>query len=169
MSDSRNRCCSSANSRTPSSIASDARAPPPGPARVANADLIVVGKVAALEPEDVMLDNLKYRIAVVEVRDASRYGTVQVDSAGRLVRFLEKTGEQTPGLINAGVYVFSQAVLQHIPEGMASLENTLFPKLITQGIYAFKQDGFFIDIGTPEDYARAQELCDRFYQPISAR
>ena len=101
-------------------------------------------------------------IAVVEVEDASRYGTVRLNSGNKVTRFLEKTGEHTAGLINAGIYVFSEAVLHHIPEGPVSLEKAVFPHLIEHGIYAFKQDGFFIDIGTPEDYSRAQGLRGLF-------
>ena len=62
--------------------------------------------------------------------------------------------------MNAGVYVFNHAVLQHIPEEPASLERDVFPQLLDQGVYALEQHGMFIDIGTPADYARAQQLCD---------
>jgi mannose-1-phosphate guanylyltransferase len=48
--------------------------------------------------------------------------------------------------------------LRCIPEGPASLEKDVFPRLLDQGIYAQEQHGKFIDIGTPADYARAQEL-----------
>ena len=101
-------------------------------------------------------------IAVVEVSNACRYGTVQMDHTGRVRGFSEKTGNNAPGLINAGLYVFSRSVLQHIPEGPASLERTVFPHLLDHGVYALKQEGMFIDIGTPEDYARVQKLCHRF-------
>jgi NDP-sugar pyrophosphorylase family protein len=40
----------------------------------------------------------------------------------------------------------------------------LFPRLLERGVYALEHQGMFIDIGTPEDYARAQELCGRLYQ-----
>jgi NDP-sugar pyrophosphorylase family protein len=103
-------------------------------------------------------------IAVVEVSNACRYGTVQVDHADRVSGFSEKTSNNNPGLVSAGVYVFSRAVLEHIPEGPASLERTVFPQLLDQGVYALKQDGIFIDIGTPEDYAQAQKLCARLDQ-----
>jgi hypothetical protein len=46
--------------------------PPPGPARVANAAAVVVGKVEALEPQEVKVGTTTYRIAVVKVRDAVR-------------------------------------------------------------------------------------------------
>jgi NDP-sugar pyrophosphorylase family protein len=100
-------------------------------------------------------------MAVVPVQDASRYGTVGVDSGGRVIGFAEKTGGNRPGLINAGVYVFEHAIFEHIPLGPASLERDVFPHILDQGVYALEQRGLFIDIGTPEDYARAQALCGR--------
>jgi len=100
-------------------------------------------------------------IAVWRARNASRYGTVRMGASGRVTAFAEKTGNDAPGLINAGVYVFSRAVLGNIPEAPASLERNVFPQLLDHGVYALEQHGMFIDIGTPEDYAHAQPLCDR--------
>lgn len=100
-------------------------------------------------------------LVAVEVENAARYGTVLMDHSGRVIRFLEKTGQQASGIVNAGVYVFNRAVLDRIPEGEASLESAVFPQLLQEGVFGFKQDAIFIDIGTPEDYARAQSLCDR--------
>jgi D-glycero-D-manno-heptose 1,7-bisphosphate phosphatase len=68
------------------------------------------------------------------------------------------------GLVNAGVYVFSHDFLKHVPEGPASLEKDVFPRLLPHGIYVLEQDGVFIDIGIPEDYARAQEICGNLYE-----
>jgi NDP-sugar pyrophosphorylase family protein len=102
-------------------------------------------------------------MAVVGVEDASRYGTVQVDSAQKVIGFLEKAGRDRPGLVNGGVYVFDPSVLEYIPDGPASLEKDVFPRLLSKGVYAQEQHGMFIDIGTPEDYAKAQQLCDRLY------
>ena len=99
-------------------------------------------------------------IAVCRVQNAMRYGTVRVNTDDRVIGFQEKTGIQAPGLINGGVYVFSSSILEYIPEGPASLENEIFPRLLGRGVYALEQHGMFIDIGTPEDYGRAQELCD---------
>ena len=100
-------------------------------------------------------------IAVVPVENATRYGTVQMGSDRRVLGFAEKTGQNAPGTINAGVYVLDSAVLAQISDGPASLERDVFPKLLAQGVYAFEQQGMFIDIGIPEDYARAREMCDR--------
>ena len=97
-------------------------------------------------------------MAVLRVENASRYGTVHMDERGRIKGFAEKTGSEAPGVVNGGVYVFNHSVLQHIPEGPASLERDVFPRLLDQGVYAQEQHGMFIDIGTPADYARAQQL-----------
>lgn len=97
-------------------------------------------------------------IAVTRVQDASRYGTVNIDLDSRINGFAEKAGENSPGLISGGVYVFNRAVWRFIPEGPASLERDVFPRLLDHGVYAYEQHGMFIDIGTPADYSRAQEL-----------
>ncbi len=100
-------------------------------------------------------------IAVRRVPDAARYGTVHVDEKNRVVGFSEKTGIPEPGLINGGVYVFNREVLKNIADGPSSLEKDVFPAVLNQGIFALEQEGMFIDIGTPEDYARAQALYQR--------
>jgi len=99
-------------------------------------------------------------IAVAPVENASRYGTVQMGVEDRVLGFTEKTGQKEPGIINAGVYVFDNAVLAQIPEGPVSLERDIFPRLLQQGLFAAKQQGIFIDIGIPDDYARAREIYD---------
>jgi NDP-sugar pyrophosphorylase family protein len=103
-------------------------------------------------------------IAVRRVENASRYGTVQMDTRNRVSGFTEKTGTEAPGLVNAGVYIFNRAVLQHIPDGPASLERDIFPRLVGHGMYALEQNGMFIDIGTPEDYVRARLSSDLLYE-----
>jgi len=102
-------------------------------------------------------------MAVLPVKDAARYGRVHTGADARVVGFSEKTGGDNPGLVSAGIYVFNRAILEHIPEGPASLETDVFPCLVNHGVYALEQRGIFIDIGTPEDYARARDLCKSLY------
>jgi len=97
-------------------------------------------------------------MAVRKVSDTARYGTVQIGANNQVVGFVEKSGAPTAGLINGGVYLFDRSVLKHIPQGQVSLEKEVFPALLNDGVYALEQNGMFIDIGTPEDYARAQTL-----------
>jgi NDP-sugar pyrophosphorylase family protein len=108
-------------------------------------------------------------MAVFRTRNEMRYGTVQVRPGGLVSGFAEKTNADPNGLVNAGVYVFNRRILEHIPGGPSSLERDVFPKLLAQGVYALEQQGVFIDIGTPEDYARAQGLYDRLYDAASVQ
>ena len=103
-------------------------------------------------------------MAVIAVENAARYGTVRVASNHQITEFCEKTASDSPGLINAGAYVFSRALLECIPDGPVSLEKDIFPNILDRGVYAAEQRGLFIDIGTPVDYARAQHLLDRLYR-----
>jgi len=105
-------------------------------------------------------------MAVRRVPDAARYGTVKVDAHNRVVEFIEKSGARVPGLVNGGVYMFKRTVMEQIPDGPASLEKEVFPRLLEPGVYALEQHGMFIDIGTPEDYARAQTLRANLFQAV---
>jgi D-glycero-alpha-D-manno-heptose 1-phosphate guanylyltransferase len=100
-------------------------------------------------------------MAVLRMKNEMRYGTVKVTSGGQVSGFAEKSAADSDGFVNAGIYVFNRRIFDHIPEGPASLEKDIFPKLLGQGVYASKQEGVFIDIGTPEDYVRAQGLFKR--------
>jgi D-glycero-alpha-D-manno-heptose 1-phosphate guanylyltransferase len=103
-------------------------------------------------------------MAVRGVPDAARYGTVQVDTRNRVAGFCEKSGSHVAGLVNGGVYLFHRTILEHLSERPSSLEQDVFPLLLARGIFALEQHGMFIDIGTPEDYARAQALYETLYQ-----
>ena len=108
-------------------------------------------------------------MAVRRVENSGRYGTVCVEPGGKVTGFIEKTGSESPGIVNAGVYLFDREVLQSIPQGPCSLEKDIFPRLLSRGVYALEQEGVFIDIGTPEDYTRAQEICHRLYHAASIK
>lgn len=102
-------------------------------------------------------------MAVVRTENVMRYGTVKMDTDGRVSGFSEKIAAEAEGMINAGVYVFNREIFDFIPVGASSLEKDVFPKLLNRGVYALAQDGVFIDIGTPDDYARAQEIRERLF------
>jgi len=99
-------------------------------------------------------------IAVRRVPDAARYGTVHIGVENHVVRFSEKMGIPEAGVINGGVYIFNRKVLHHIPDGPSSLERDVLPGLLGHRVFALEQNGMFIDIGTPEDYVRAQALYE---------
>ena len=97
-------------------------------------------------------------VALAEVDEVSRYGAVEI-VAGRVSLFSEKGG-QGPGLINAGCYFLTVEALSCLPKRAAfSLETGfLHAQAEARQLTAFTATSGFIDIGVPEDYARAQEL-----------
>lgn len=89
-------------------------------------------------------------LALVMAPDADRYGTVETDATGRILRFGEKTTTGT-SLINAGVYCCSRKLTDFIPVGSpCSLERDVVPLLPASRVYGFAGDGYFVDIGIPE-------------------
>ncbi len=110
-------------------------------------------------------------LALARVPNGGRYGGVRLRRDGRISAFTEK-GETKPApasprtasqLINGGVYMLQRRFVESIPTGKpVSLEKEIFPRLVNRKLYGFVTRGFFIDIGVPADYARAQtELAGR--------
>jgi len=95
-------------------------------------------------------------IVAREVSDTARYGSL-VTANNRVSGFREK-GLAGPGLINAGCYLLPKNILDGYPCGAAfSLEADFLAKAVTQQRFdVFVTRGQFIDIGIPEDFARAQ-------------
>ena len=102
-------------------------------------------------------NRLEMALVLREVPDISRYGAAVLDGA-MLAGFNEKTAEKRPGTINGGVYLMNRELLSEIPEGKVSLENEMIPKWMAEGrrLGGFVNDGYFIDIGIPEDYFKFQ-------------
>jgi mannose-1-phosphate guanylyltransferase len=101
-----------------------------------------------------------FSMAVVQVADVSRYGSVRLDGT-RLLGFAEKT--ETPGgsgWINGGAYLLSPAAVAELPAQPSSLERDVFPLWLAEGRRAavHRCSDFFLDIGTPSAYLDAQRL-----------
>ena len=96
-------------------------------------------------------------IALAHVPDTSRYGSIEVNDEGWVTSFSEKSTERKPGFINGGVYLFEPSVMDRVVEDRnISLEREILPAQRRRGLLGFESDGYFIDIGVPQDLARAQ-------------
>lgn len=107
----------------------------------------------------------KITLALREVEDASRYGRVKLNENGEIIQFLEKSTEKISGAINAGVYLIDKEYfLSETPAKTPfSIEKDLFmQKAGKKEMFAMKASGYFIDIGIPEDYSRAQNEFKEF-------
>ena len=85
-----------------------------------------------------------------------RYGTVELAGDGAVRGFLARSPERD-GPINGGIYALDRRVVDWIGAGQVSLESDVFPRLADAGLLrGALYDSPFIDIGIPEDLARAQ-------------
>lgn len=96
------------------------------------------------------------------VPDAARFGTVTAKD-GLVTGFRERwpESEQRPGQINTGVYVLDRRILDDVPIDRAiSLETDILPMLVADGrvvSISAPEGSYFIDIGLPDTYLRADE------------
>jgi NDP-sugar pyrophosphorylase family protein len=94
--------------------------------------------------------------------DPARFGSVCLETDGRVAGFEEKAQSQTGGLINAGVYAMATSLIEEIPANrQVSLEKEMFPAWVgSKAFYGFQTDGRFLDIGIPESYAQAATFVE---------
>ena len=99
-------------------------------------------------------------LALKPMRDFDRYGTVELGPDGRIVRFNEKRPCRE-GVINGGVYVLknNNRLFADLPRKFSFETEVLQVRCGATGtLYGQVQDGYFIDIGVPEDYRKAGEI-----------
>jgi NDP-sugar pyrophosphorylase family protein len=126
-----------------------------GEALVVNGDTLVALDLAAFRTRHAALD-AQQTIAVAEVEDAARFGSVEFNPEGLITAFREK-GKAGPGYVSAGAYLLDTIALETVATSDAgSLER------LTQSAEAgeWRRAAFvvpaFLDIGTPESYAAVQ-------------
>jgi Nucleoside-diphosphate-sugar pyrophosphorylase involved in lipopolysaccharide biosynthesis/translation initiation factor 2B, gamma/epsilon subunits (eIF-2Bgamma/eIF-2Bepsilon) len=93
----------------------------------------------------------------VEVEDAARFGRVEVGPDSRVRRFVDKAPGR--GVINAGVYLFSNAFLDRLAvTDTSSLTRDVLHKAPPGSLHAHIAKARFIDLGTPESLAVAASV-----------
>lgn len=94
-------------------------------------------------------------IALRLMENFDRYGSVDIDDNFRIYGFNEKK-YQKKGFINGGIYIINKEVLNNsFPESFSFEKDILESGLEHFNIAGFIQDGYFIDIGIPSDYEKA--------------
>lgn len=106
-------------------------------------------------------------VALKRMEKFDRYGVVDIEQpTSRILRFNEKQYCES-GLINGGVYLINRHELDNFPMKF-SLEKDFFETAVrTSTLSGYISEGYFIDIGIPEDYERAQtDFKDEKYKAI---
>lgn len=101
--------------------------------------------------------NADISIFLKPMNHPERYGTVDMEG-DYIVSFEEKNANIESGLINAGVYCINAELLNSFEANVFSFEqDVLEPYSALKRISGLPSDAYFIDIGIPEDYAKANK------------
>ncbi len=131
-----------------------------GPFFVLNSDILCNIDLSKLVEKYMSTDCLAL-IMTSFANDPSRYGLIKYKD-DKIISFEEKpkfkafTNEQC--MINAGIYIFSESILDLLEPKNISLEKDIFTKLAKDGkMVYFNHDGYWADIGQFKDYLTGQE------------
>lgn len=92
------------------------------------------------------------------MKDFDRYGVVVLDANNKILSFKEKQFYHE-GLINGGVYALNVPSFLQLPfpEKFSFEKDYLEQYYTSKNMYGIIQNKYFIDIGIPEDYEKAQK------------
>ena len=120
-----------------------------------NGDSVIEGNWLSLRP--ILKKNYNAVIALTEVNDSSRYGSIEIKD-DRIIEFNEKNKHSGSGLINGGIYILRKKIFKNYKNKFISLEKDIFPNLLLNNQLGGKKViGYFIDIGTPESLSKAKK------------
>ncbi len=97
-------------------------------------------------------------LSLKPMQDFNRYGVVELNDDLSIASFKEKQQYES-GLINGGVYALNVAgfLKEDLPQKFSFEKDYLEQYFEKRKMYGDIQDVYFIDIGIPEDFERAQE------------
>jgi len=97
-------------------------------------------------------------LALKSLQDFDRYGAVCCAADGTILSFEEKK-PVADGLINGGIYLINKAFFEQkgLPQRHSFEKDYLEAFVSEHQFYGYRSEAYFIDIGIPEDYERAQK------------
>lgn len=108
-------------------------------------------------------------MAVKKLKESERFGGVIFEPDGKIISFREKEGKDN--YINGGIYCIHSPSFEKILNPFIppySLEKDVFPHALQQGFpfFALPATGYFIDIGVPSSFAKANEELKNSLHPL---
>lgn len=101
-----------------------------------------------------------------DLEEAKRFGRVQMDKNGKIMKFLEKaqTSPEGRSLVSVGFYIFDKKFMEkrssYFSNKRSKLEIDLFPKLALEGhMYGYvTKPKYWWDVGTLNSYVKAEKF-----------
>ena len=95
-------------------------------------------------------------------------GIIIMDKQKKIQKFIEKpkSSDVVSHIANGGVYVYNRDVfsfLKSLTKPFLDISNDLFPELLAKGVdlYAYEMSEFLLDVGTVNDYRKAEEIIKK--------
>lgn len=90
----------------------------------------------------------------------SEYGVLNANELNKLIGFSEKP--ELEFLVSMGIYMANKKILGKIPEGVLFGFDHLMKKLLDdkENVIVYPFDGYWLDIGRPDDYSQAIDDFD---------
>ena len=132
---------------------------------IVNGDSLIITDLKILSSQ--MSANSEFSLFGIEMDDCSRYGTLEINAEGDLVKFNEKT-HAVSGIINSGIYYTTKTFFkkQASSKSPLSLEYDFIPDLLQRGYnvkVVTKENIPFIDIGTFSSLAEADGFIKKHF------
>ncbi len=114
----------------------------------------------SIEPGQIIqvhqVNNAFITISLKPMKNFDRYGTVDITNDHKISGFREKSFCKE-GLINGGIYLVNKTKLLslHLPERFSFEKDVLEIQTKVGTVYGTIFDSYFIDIGIPEDFRKA--------------
>lgn len=133
---------------------------------VMNGDILSDIDFSSLYREHVQADRLFTISAYSRVQDMD-YGVLEIDAENRLIGFREKP--KMNFTVSMGIYVVSRRVLDFVPKGKPFGFDDLMLALIAAGekVHVRLHNGYWMDIGRPDDYAKAVDDWQQGRLPLA--
>lgn len=130
---------------------------------VLNGDTFFDVDLRALMEQHLLLPSA-ITLALKPMKEFDRYGCVVIDTIDNLIVEFKEKDFCKEGMINGGVYAVSRInlSLDELPKKFSFEKDVLEPMTVQHKVYGLIQNGFFIDIGIPEDYQKAQNEFKQF-------
>jgi len=113
------------------------------------------------------LYNADCTLSLKPMKSFDRYGIVELNKDNSIKSFKEKQ-HYSEGLINGGLYALNvnKFLEAGLPTAFSFEKDYLEKYYVQQKIYGLVKDEYFIDIGIPEDYERAQSELENLESGI---
>lgn len=107
--------------------------------------------------------DLTIGVVSVPIEKANRFGTVSINTEGRIIDFIEKPEVPKSNLVSMGIYAFNKETLAELLIEDAAQQASphdfgyaIIPRMVKRNrIFAYKFNGYWRDIGTVEAYYEA--------------